>query len=250
MQSFEIGPISRHVEPTDFPNVITAHEKYILKLESCIKTVKERLRILREAQLEGVFQTPSEYDEYVFSKNIVDKVENDRLSKRKEQIFQAEQYKNLINELIIGINKKWPYFWRCVDYLDNRVNNILYWDEVMKSDKKLEERSIFTYNFTNESYLPQDIETLKNIIKRINDTIITAHREYNEYLVENYNNVCTNQYKFLCDCGHEKCSANPEDAITSGCQRKMFWDDSLVDYLNENFTLDSKEPIGFLVFLN
>ena len=203
MQSFEIGPISRHVEPTDFSNAITAHEKYISKLESHIITVNKRLQTLREAQQEGIFQTPLEYDEYIVSKNIVNKVENDRLSKQKEKTFQIQQYKNLINELVIKINEKWTYFWRCVEYLDKRGNNVLYWDEAMKSEKKLEEHITFTYNFTNESYLVRDIETLKNIIKRINGTIITAHREYNEYLVENYNSVCTGQYTFHCDCGHE-----------------------------------------------
>lgn len=248
MQQFEVNPIARHVEPNEFASAITAHEKYIIKLEEYIKTVKIRLDCLRKAHAEGLFRNPMEYDNYISSKTLVDKIDSIRLEQQKKTEQQTMQYKNTVSELVTSINDRWSYFWRCVEYMDNGINNITYWDESSYSHKKLHKTNTFTYDCVTELYLAKDIETLRNILKRIEDTIISAHRQYNEYLVANYNTVCKKYYHYSCNCDIDHCTAQPNDHRTSGCERKIVWADDGIEDLDNGFTLDSKEPIGHIEF--
>src|SRR5581483_4403043 len=104
---------------------------------------------------------------------------------------------------------------------------------------------IFTYNCPNENILNKYIETLNNILNRINDTIKTAHRYYNEYLVEHYNG----KHTYKCTCDNKDCTINLTDNRTTGCDRKTVWTDEGIDYVNGEFTLDSKDPVGYITFL-
>lgn len=235
-----VDGINEYQELDNFCDALYQHNKIIEVLENKIDVLRNRINILIQAKKGGIYSTPSEYDKHLISKVYCDQIEK----KQQDMIQQKNLQQKMRNDKFKKkITKKFEYAKRCAEYIGN--------------DR------IYCYKGRGDIHLNRSLNTLLmgNYLhyhvywKSIKNVIYQAHKIHNNFLIKNDKTKykCPNcqAHNSLSDVNlnsNKKCYAYAKNYKTNRCGRKVFWDQSKVNFM-QDLNLDSTTPSGFLVFL-